>query len=162
MNHDYEDIRSRIAEEPQWFDEHAVPRYCEFTPRACANIYASEAALVLIQCQACQTQFLVAFSHGSMEDVLAHMRGAAPTTLAEQIRNNTVHYGDPPNTGCCAAGSTMNSEPLRVLEFWERSKHTNYDWKRRPGLEVELPEDGSSVPDTPASPRVGRDTPEGQ
>jgi hypothetical protein len=37
----YDDILSRIAEEPTWFDEHAVPRYCTFAPDQIANIYAA-------------------------------------------------------------------------------------------------------------------------
>jgi hypothetical protein len=30
----YEDILSRIAEPPRWFDEQGVPRYCEFAPES--------------------------------------------------------------------------------------------------------------------------------
>jgi len=41
----YEDILSRIAEPPRWFDEQGVPRYCEFAPHCIANIYADECAL---------------------------------------------------------------------------------------------------------------------
>jgi hypothetical protein len=36
----YEDILSRIAEPPRWFDEQGVPRYCEFAPHRIANIHA--------------------------------------------------------------------------------------------------------------------------
>ena len=36
----YEDILSRIAEPPRWFDEQGVPRYCEFAPHRIANIYS--------------------------------------------------------------------------------------------------------------------------
>jgi hypothetical protein len=38
----YEDILSRIAEPPRGFDEHGVPRYCDFAPHRIANIYARE------------------------------------------------------------------------------------------------------------------------
>jgi hypothetical protein len=54
MHNYYKDIISKIPEEPQWFDEEAVPRYCPFTPDKLANIYADECALVLIQCQGCR------------------------------------------------------------------------------------------------------------
>ena len=39
-----------------------------------------------------------------------------------------LHYGDPPNSQCCAAGPTMNSEPHRVVEFWKR-RSFNETWK---------------------------------
>ncbi|MFW6184041.1 MAG: hypothetical protein ACOC8X_09610 [Chloroflexota bacterium] len=41
--------------------------------------------------------------------------------LSELIDAGRLHYGDPPNAGCCPAGPTMNSEPRRVLEFYRRS-----------------------------------------
>jgi hypothetical protein len=52
MNTEYDDIRALTAEPPKWWDEFAVPRYCDFRPRSAANIYAREAALLLIECQA--------------------------------------------------------------------------------------------------------------
>ena len=42
MNTEYDDIRALIAEPPRWWDEFAVPRYCDFHPRRAANIYARE------------------------------------------------------------------------------------------------------------------------
>jgi hypothetical protein len=47
----YDDILSKIPEAPQWFDEHAVPRYCEFAPDRCADIHCAEAVLIRITCQ---------------------------------------------------------------------------------------------------------------
>lgn len=69
MNEHYKDIRSRLAEPPKWFDEHAVPRYCPFRPTRTANIYCDEAVLAVITCQGCGTPFRVAFSQ---DRVTAH------------------------------------------------------------------------------------------
>lgn len=38
MHASYSDITDRLGE-PQWWDENAVPRYCEFEPARVANIY---------------------------------------------------------------------------------------------------------------------------
>jgi hypothetical protein len=121
MNTEYDDIRSRIAEPPKWWDEFAVPRYCDFHPRRAANIYAREAALLLIECQACGTKFRVCMSAG---------RG-----VAEVIGAGSIHYGDPPNIRCCEAGPTMNCVDVRILEYWRRP---DFDWIRDAALEIEL------------------------
>lgn len=128
MRHNYDDIRSRIAAAPLWWDEHAVPRYAPFDPSLVANIYAVEAALVEIECQACRHPFLVAFSIDRMQIA---MGDAAETGM--DVR--TLHYGDPPNIGCCPAGPTMNSIPRRVVQFWTRP---HLDWIRRPSEEVPI------------------------
>jgi hypothetical protein len=113
MHHHYADITDKLGE-PRWWDEHAVPRYCEFGPREAADIYAREVALVEIACQDCARRFLVCFSAGPSAAVYG-----GRSSLKEQIDDNTLHYGDPPNYGCCPAGPTMNSYPVRVVEFWE-------------------------------------------
>lgn len=134
MNNNYADIRDRIAEPPRWWDEHAVPRYSEFGNLEVANIYADEIALVKITCQGCGRPFHVAFSTDCMEKFENGGR-----TLAALIREKGLHYGDPPNVGCCAAGPTMNSEPRRVLEYWRRK--AAFDWVRDPALEVDITPD---------------------
>lgn len=144
MHHHYHDITSRIAQEPLWYDEHAVPRYDVFKPGDVADIYADEVALVEIACQNCGAHFLVAFSASiAMTHVHKLMRGAADNTpieqapLASSIRDGSLHYGDPPNAGCCPAGPTMNCEDLRVCEYWRKNLKT-YEWERDPTLEVQL------------------------
>jgi len=141
MNCDYEDIRSRIPEQPKWFDEEGVPRYCDFSPCKVANIYADEVALAGITCQGCGTRFKVAFSRSRNSAMVAQVMGHTwvPPSLADQIRSKEIHYGDPPNTGCCPAGPTMNSEPRRVLEYWQRE--AGIDWKRDPSLEIDIEPD---------------------
>ncbi|MBV9863308.1 MAG: hypothetical protein JO267_14305 [Alphaproteobacteria bacterium] len=155
MNQNYHDILSRISEEPRWFDEHAVPRFCEFHPGEVADIYAEEVVLAEITCQECGQQFLVALSYGvgrwldeRDSPTYDHRR------LAALIKTKALHYGDPPNISCCAAGATMNSEPHRVIEYWCRNHReftktqgeanivTNvseyFRWKRDSSLEIDI------------------------
>lgn len=127
----YRDILSRIAEEPAWFDEHAVPRYGEFAPDKIANIYADEAALAEVTCQCCRHVFRVAFSQDN------NRPAEVPSeTIAEAIRARTLHFGDPPNF-CCDVGASMNSEPRRVVEYWRRHDST-YTWRRDSSFEVDI------------------------
>lgn len=87
-----------------------MPRFCEFEPNKAASIYCSEVALVEVCCQGCKHIFHVAFSSLNMGTV----------RIADAIKTNALHYGDPPNVRCCAGGPTMNSEPQRVLQYWSR------------------------------------------
>jgi hypothetical protein len=147
----YDDILSRIAEEPTWFDEHAVPRYCEFAPDQIANIYATEAALAEVSCQGCQRVYRVAFSD---QDFPAG-------TIADRIRSRTLRFGDPPNAcdDSCMSGASMTSESRKVIEYWKRHdpKYTRHDethggrivtdvdaywkWVRDPALEIDISPD---------------------
>jgi len=121
----YDDITSRIAEEPQWWDEHGVPRYGAFDPGN-VDIYADEVALFLIECQNCAKQFEVALSspYGSRSaDIGVDWETVSydEQPVSHRVRKGSLHYGDPPNMGCCASGVTMNSVPRRVLQFWRRA-----------------------------------------
>jgi hypothetical protein len=134
VNHHYADIREKLGA-PQWWDEHAVPRYCEFTPDATANIYTQEACLLLIECQNCGTEFKVCmsgsdcgFGRNGFEDWRGH--------LTKAVEDGSLHYGDPPNAGCCSSGPTMTSTPRRVLEFWRMERLL--DWQRVPNFERAL------------------------
>lgn len=129
MHETYDDIRSRIQELPKWFDEYAVPRYCEFHPEHCADIYARQACLLRIECQGCGREFRVAMSWSGYDEIEA---------LDWLVEQKTIHYGDPPNVECCASGPTMNSVPRRVLQFWRR---TRPEWERVSGLEIEIDPD---------------------
>ena len=142
MRHHYDDIRSRIAEEPRWFDEKAVPRYCEFHPDRTANIYAREAVLFRIRCQGCPQTFDVCMSWSmGVREALARPP-VTSSPLPGLIRTGALHYGDPPNVRCCPAGPTMNSEPMRVLQFWRQGgPNAAFEWVRVPDLEVALDPD---------------------
>lgn len=145
MHNSYTDIRERaLPAEPQWWDERAVPRYCAFAPNEVADIYSDEAALVEIQCQACQHVFLVAFSSSSIQRMNDYLqaKGVGREMAIEEMERFRIsvnvaalHYGDPPNIGCCPSGPTMNCDDIRVIEFWSKER---FDWKRRPELEVVL------------------------
>lgn len=119
MLNSYKDIRDRIPEEPQWWDEFGVPRYVEFHPSHVADIYARQACLLLIHCQNCSHPFKVAISwklNPLIDMDVSH-------DLASWIKSGAIHYGDPPNAGCCAAGPTMNCIDVAVIEYWLRSEH---------------------------------------
>lgn len=135
MNHHYSDIRDKLGE-PLWFDEHAVPRYCDFAPNQTANIYADECVLYLIRCQNCNREFRVCESTSRSDVMLARHMGNDASMLSERVAH--LHYGDPPNIQCCPSGPTMNSEPVRVLEFWSRVDSKFRDWSRRPELEIAI------------------------
>jgi hypothetical protein len=132
MNQYYDDIIQKCGE-PIWFDECAVPRYCKFEPTRLANIYARECCLLEIACQDCGHKFLVAMSWSNWDKIHGFER------FSEEIKR--IHYGDPPNIGCCLAGPTMNCEDLRVVEFW---KEEDFEWVRVPELEINLEDGGKS------------------
>ena len=130
MKEAYTDIRSRIAEPPEWFDENGTPRYGAHTPDMCPDIYASEVALLLIACQACRVPMKV-----QMFDPPHASR------MADEVRRKEIHYGDPPDhdndAGIhCHVGCTMNCIDLRVLEYWKREGAN--PWQRVPELEIEI------------------------
>lgn len=132
MHANYKDICELIDFKPVWFDECAVPRYCKFSPKRAANIYAKQVVLLRIRCQGCQHRFDVCMSWSQKDSV---MYGIHP--LEKQISEGSIHYGDPPNIGCCPAGPTMNSEPVRVLQYWTANKFG--DWRRDQDMEVDIP-----------------------
>lgn len=133
MNCGYEDIRALTDSPPLWWDEEAVPRYCEFSPQEKANIYADECVLMHIECQGCDAAFKVCLSRTRWQTM------ESSRSLASFVKDGDLHYGDPPNVGCCPAGATMNSVPRRVLEFWKRSYDENRgEWHRDKSLEVAI------------------------
>lgn len=137
MWHSYDDIISRLGD-PQWWDEAGVPRYCDFEPEATNNIYINEAVLLLIACQSCCQRFKVALSWGALDKIWHKV-----PSLSQRVSDNTIHYGDPPNTDHCPAGPTMNSIPLTVLEFWRREDGFE-EWQRVPDLERDIDDELSA------------------
>jgi hypothetical protein len=156
MKASYRDILDRIPEKPRWFDEHAVPRFCEFSPDKCADIYCSEVVLAEIECQNCGEIYRVAFSDGiyrmNFSDEEANEKFGG---LRDEIIGRTLRYGDPPNA-CCGAGAFESSIPRRVLEYW-RCHHPQYldaedprkiadsvayfEWRRDQSLEIDITPD---------------------
>src|ERR1700681_1058651 len=90
----YEDILSRIAEPPRWFDEQGVPRYCDFAPDRIANIHARECALLAIECQSCGRPFIVALDGSTANRNVISPPGQKPPwrALAEIIRSHQIEY----------------------------------------------------------------------
>ena len=129
---DYDDILSRIPEPPLWWDAHGVPRWCEFHPTASSNTYAREVALLRIACQGCGREFDAEINWWEQS---RHWNGDRMEPLSTPARLKELHYGDPPNVGCCPAGHTMNCIDLRILQFWSRERSK---WERCPELEIEL------------------------
>lgn len=121
MHENYDDITSRIAEPPAWYDENGTPRYGEFAPDHCPNIYARTIGLFLISCQECGKQFHVEM-HATSFDT---WRNSNPPTK--------WHYGDPPRHDCTGAGDSMNCIDLAVLQFWISDRFCN--WTRMPDEE---------------------------
>ena len=164
MHHHYQDITSRIAEPPAWFDEHGTPRYGEFTPDCTAGIYSDEVALVEVGCQDCAVTWRVVFASSAMSRVMRsiarndddHAQAAAfkGPAIANQIRDGSLHWGDPPNHGHeCAAGPTMNCTDLRVLGYWRRGKGRDEPrWVADPALCIDLPDAKDDAPPTPGAP----------
>jgi hypothetical protein len=130
----YDDVTSKIPEKPQWWDEHGVPRYIVFTPRHAANIYADEVALLSIACFGCLTEYRVSITN---RDFPVEVRGNLP--VAGAIRDGSIDYCDPPNSGCCGVGPSTGCYNLRVLEYWSRQV-PHREWTRDATLEIELPE----------------------
>lgn len=107
MRPDYRDITEK-AGKPLWFDENGVPRYVEFHPRHCVKTGAEEVVLAEVRCQACGTPFLVALS----------WRDGDPVDRPTKTNGNGLHYGEPPNIGCCEDGPMMPSDFHRIVEAW--------------------------------------------
>jgi len=143
MNASYEDIRKRIKEEPLWFDTNGVPRYDEFHPNRCPNIYANEVVLLEIACQRCGVRVKVEMNWDNFK---RQLMGEPVPSFTERVRKfreertkfSPVHYGDPPFHGC--VGDTMNCIDLRVLQFWKRSKSAKsfFRWMRIKNYEIGL------------------------
>lgn len=119
MHENYKDITSRIAEPPKWWDENGAPRYDEFHPDYCPDIYAHTVILLRISCQNCGRQFDVEMSASAFSE----------------LNPRTAHYGDPPAHNC--TGDSMNCEDLAVLQVWRRLTSLK-EWKRHPKLEGKI------------------------
>jgi hypothetical protein len=140
MHRSYNDIRSRIAEHPSWWQEGGVPRYGTFDPEVAGSVYANEIALVEIACQLCRTPFLATIETSRRDG-----------RIAQGIRDRSLSYGDPPNVDCCGAGAATSSLTCRVVQYWARGheEFVNkdrvvtdlqfFEWRRDPSLELVFP-----------------------
>lgn len=122
MKNSFDDLRSLSDKKPIWFDENGTPRFIQFHPTHCPNIYNNQSFLVLIACQGCKEEFNVELSFAMFNSFSGEI--------------SRLHYGDPPAHGC--AGDTMTSEALKVIQAWNRAGRVR-DWKRVKKLEVKIP-----------------------
>ncbi len=149
---DYDDIKSRIAEPPTWYDGNGTPRYGEFKPEM-LGVYDDCAILVEIACQNCHERFLVGEGSYQMDRYSAQLRTAAlKGTSAGDIKMLSAEeyltrwaehysYGDPPAHGC--VGDTMGSVEFRVVQAFLRNKDYSggadrEEWLRQPHLEKDI------------------------
>lgn len=137
MHASYSDITDRLGK-PLWWDEAGAPRYALFHPSYANNIYAKEAVLLLVRCQSCHSKFPVCLTWDGMEELILNR---PRHSLAERVQAKALHYGDPPDAGCCPSGPTMTSETLQVLEFWRRK---DLEWVRVEELEVTIDDNAKS------------------
>jgi hypothetical protein len=62
----YDDVISRINENPTWYTTEGYPRYGEFEPGSC-SIYADFSVLMEIGCQSCGDRFFIGRDYESMD-----------------------------------------------------------------------------------------------
>lgn len=150
MHKSYEDIRGLTDREPEWWDEHGVPRYRKFAPSDCPDIYASEAVLFEVRCQGCGRRYHV----GQTRSGLDYVKHPKMWSIGDLIKAKALEYGDPPNDHRCG-GNSMNSEPRRVIEYWSRLRPLEglrevwrlkdiagyMEWRRDSGFEVDITPD---------------------
>ena len=137
---DYQDIRSRIDEEPKWFDGNGVPRYCKFEPRRTCNIYAREVLLLEIACQSCGKRFHVETNWSRWGYIPSYLERIERET-ARHIKHGgdldlRIGWGDPPRHDCKGAGNVMTSDTIRIVEFW--CKPSGGEWERKPEYEFRV------------------------
>lgn len=133
----YSDILERVPDEPVWWTQHGVPRFCRFEPNRGSDVYATWAVLLRIECQYCSKEFDVELVWGSFTP-------SRPEVSIRSWRENPRYkwfpfrYGDPPSHNC--TGDTMSSVPLRVLACYHHNKDGS--WERIEGFEIENTEEG--------------------
>jgi hypothetical protein len=112
-----------------WFDEGGVPRYVPFHPNRCALLGAEEALLAEVRCQGCGQPFLVALTWRDAGHY-PQFQGLTlpPADRLTKIGGNSLHYGDPPDIGCCDAGPTMGSDFHRIVQAWIRTAGPMAPW----------------------------------
>lgn len=134
MHLSYQDITSRIDEDPSWYDGNGVPRYDPFEPHD-TGVYVKYALLVEISCQQCSRLFLVGEGYDTYDWCADEPRHVTLEEIATKY-----HYGDPPSHGCI--GDTMNCGDLRIVEAWDRTFKPEghpknwLNWTRRPEIEA--------------------------
>jgi len=131
MRCSYKDIIDRIPTPPTWWDCNGAPRFGEFHPSLSANFHAYEVILLEIACQNCKARFLVEMNADTGDWIEDPETGEE---VQDSFSIREPHYGDPPNSGCCLPGPSMNSYRSHIVEFWRRGQGMNI-WVRHRYLE---------------------------
>ncbi len=134
----YSDIIDKLGE-PLWYDGNGCPRYRDFGPDLC-DIYISAVVLLEIACQSCRKRFIVATEFSNEEYLEADLPSRYSSKLADEL-SSVAHYGDPPrhpHENKCMAGESMNSIPLRIIEWWEHTDLDELRWRRRKEFEIDV------------------------
>lgn len=155
MKHHYHDIIER-AGPPDWWDQNGTPRYGPFDGKESSpDIYARAVALAEIRCQACGKHFIVQMSLNAYTYYTQYGREVDAACLPNfpDCHLGAWHYGDPPAHGC--VGDTMNSEPVRIIEYWDRPRDypQHLTMERYPECEGVWGNPGDWGPPTPTGPK---------
>lgn len=121
----YKDIRERLGT-PKWHDRHGVPRYSDFTPDECAEIYCDWAVLMEVKCQACDEVFLCGNAcrrHDFDRNNVVIIDDPEVALL------RLFGWGDAPWHDQCS-GTTMSTD-YRIIGFWHK-RRTDYVWESLP------------------------------
>lgn len=135
MNNNFTDITDKLGT-PEWYDIYGYPRYCRFHPSVTHDIYSIMTSLIEIRCQECFCTFEVVMSYGQINLIKLdgshlHAKDILPTKDNMHVY---WHYGDPPFHDCI--GDTMNSEIVKILEFWTRNYDIEDGWVRKKEYEL--------------------------
>lgn len=124
--------------DPDWFDEHGVPRFRPFHPTM-LGVYDCFAVLATIRCadRHCQKPMLVGVGWPKI-NMLAVLTGRQDRAFnnLESLATG-FDFGDPPRHDCTGAGETMRSDVVEILQAWERPDTL---WQRRADLEGPVPD----------------------
>lgn len=117
----FNDIKSRINEEPKWYTPEGVPRYCNFSHEE-TGVYVKFAILVEIECQFCCKSFMVGkgYTRENVDAIIRHDEENYFNNLNKILKG--YHYGDPPRHNC--VGDTMSCICIRFVEVWEEKYET--------------------------------------
>lgn len=141
------DLADACGMDPDWFDEHGVPRFRPFHPDL-LGVHDCFALLAKVRCadRYCGAEILVGvgWQRIDLSALLAGRDSAAVRSVERLVAGFGV--GDPPRHNCPGAGETMVCDIVGIVEVWERSGA--FDWVRRSDLEG--PVDDEDADATPA------------
>lgn len=131
MHIHYHDILEAAGRAPEWW-LNGVPRFNPFRPED-SDVYAQEAALLLVQSQGDGRTYRIGVSSRSTDPKERQLS----TSIAN--RREVLNIADPdiPNDGEDHSGATMTALQIEVLEFWKKDPET-WSWKRDERFELHL------------------------